>query len=114
MKIQELASKPKLIEIVLDDANLVETYGEPITFYTYDIVGMSTYFDFYNSRANSEFETLAKLIRKMILDENGKPVLSDDKDLPMDIMTACIIKVGEILGKQQGKKSTPTTGEAQA
>lgn len=114
MKIQDLASKPKLIEIVLDDPNLVETYGEPVTFYAYDIVGMSTYFDFYNSRANSEFETLAKLIRKLILDENGQPVLTDDKDLPMDIMTAAVIKVGEILGKSQGKKSTPQTGAAQA
>ena len=113
MKIQSFVTTPQLIEVVLDESSLVESYGEPITFYTYDIVSMSVYFDFFNARSNSEFDLLTKLIKSMILDDKGKPVLSDDKDLPIDIVTAAVIKLGDILGKSQGKKSTPKTGEVQ-
>ncbi len=111
--IKEFASKPKLIEIILDDPSLLETYAEPITFHTYDIVSLSTYFDFYNSCNNSEFETLEKMIRKLILDDKGKAVLAVDEDLPIDIAAASISKIGEILGKSQSKSSIQKTGEPQ-
>jgi len=110
MNIKEFASKPQLIEIVLDDEELVEKYGEPITFYTYNIVRMSTYFDFFNARSNNEFTNLDKMMKAMILDKNGKAVLDIDEDLPIDIAAAAINKIGEILGKPQSKTSTPTTG----
>jgi hypothetical protein len=113
MNIQSLVTTPQLIEVVLDEPSLIETYGEPITFHTYDIVSMSVYFDFFNARSNSEFDMLTKLIKSMILDEKGKPVLTEEKDLPIDIVTASVIKLGEILGKSQGKKSTQKTGEVQ-
>ena len=113
MNIEKFAHTPKLIEVILDDENLVEEYGEPITFYAYDIVSMNIYFDFFNLRSNSEFENLHKLIKTMILNDKGEPVLTENKDLPMDIMTSAIVKIGEILGKSLGKKSTQTTGKAQ-
>ena len=50
MNIENFVSAPKLIEIVIDDKELVEAYGEPITFYSYDIVKMRIYFDFFNAR----------------------------------------------------------------
>ena len=113
MKIQSLVSTPKLTEIVLDDKELVETYGEPITFYAYDIVPMSMYFEFFNARSKGEYEALGKLIRKMILSEDGKPVMSEQQDLPMDIMASAISKIGEILGKSLSKTSTQKTGLVQ-
>lgn len=113
MKIQQLVSTPKLIEIVLDDKDLVETYGEPITFHAYDIVPMSMYFEFFNARSKSEYEALGKLIRKMILNDKGEPVMTEQQDLPMDIMAQAITKIGDILGKSLSKTSTQTTGEAQ-
>lgn len=113
MNIKEFASKPELMEVVLDNADLVEKYGEPITFYTYNIVRMSTYFDFFNARSNNEFTNLDKMMKSMILDKDGKQVLADDEDLPIDIAAATINKIGEILGKSQSKASIQTTGEAQ-
>lgn len=113
MNIKEFASKPELIEIVLDDKDLVERYGEPITFYTLSIVRMSTYFDFFNARSNNEFSNLDKMMKSMILDKNGNKVLADDEDLPIDIAAAAINKIGEILGKSQSKTSTQTTGDQQ-
>jgi hypothetical protein len=113
MNIKDFASKPQLIEIVLDSDDLVEKYGEPITFYTYNIVRMSTYFDFFNARSNNEFTNLDKMMKSMILDSHGNRVLSDDEDLPIDIAAAAINKIGEILGKPQSKASIQTTGDQQ-
>lgn len=113
MNIKDFASKPKLIEVVIDNKDVVERYGEPITFYTYDIVRMSTYFDFFNARSNNEFANLDKMMKSMILDKDGKQVLADDEDLPIDIAAGAINKIGEILGKSQSKASTQTTGDQQ-
>lgn len=106
MNIKKFASVPTLLEIILDSPELVEKYGEPITFYTYDIVPLATYFDFYTARSNSEFEQLDKMMKKMILDANGKPVLAHNEDLPIDIAAAAINKLGELLGKSQSKTLT--------
>ena len=111
MKIQDLATTPKLIEVKLDDPDLVNTYGEPVTFHTYDIVGMNVYFDFFNARSNSEYEMLSSIVKKLILNDKGEPVLSEGKDLPIDIMAQAIIKLGDILGKSPSKKSTPKSGK---
>lgn len=113
MNIKQFATKPKLIEIVLDESTLVETYGEPITFHTYDTVSLSTYFDFYNARSKSEYDNLEKIIHTMVLNDKGERVLQDDEDLPVDIAAAAIAKIGEILGKSHSKSSTPVTGEPQ-
>jgi hypothetical protein len=111
MNIQEFASTPKLIEIVLDDKELLEKYNEPITFHTYDIVGLSTYFEFFNARSDGQYEQLDKIIKKLILNDKGKPAIKNDQDLPIDIAAAAINKIGAILGKSQSKTSTPTVGE---
>ena len=111
MNIKQFASVPKLTEIVLDDKDLVEKYGEPITFWTYDIVGLSTYFEFFNARTEGQFDNLGKILKKLILLEDGKPALADNEDLPIDIAAAAINKIGEILGKSQSKTLTPKTGK---
>ncbi len=111
MNIKDFASKPELVEIVIDDPDLVKKYGEPITFHTYNIVRMSTYFDFFSARSNNEFAQLDKMMKSMILDKKGNKVLADDEDLPIDIAAAVINKIGEILGKPLSKASIQTTGD---
>lgn len=111
MNIKKYASVPQLIEIVLDSQELLDRYEEPITFYTYDIVPMTTYFEFFNARSNNEFVQLDKMMKNMILDKDGKRVLADDEDLPIDIAAAVINKLGDILGKSLSKASTQKVGE---
>jgi len=111
MNIKKFASVPTLVKIELNDSALVEKYGEAITFYTYDVVGMSTYFDFFDARSNSEYKQLDKMLRNLILDEKGNKVLADNEDLPIDIAAAAVVRLGEILGKSQSKASTPTVGD---
>lgn len=111
MKINELASTPKLTQIDLNAPEILEKYGEPVTFWTYDIVSLSTYFEFYNARSNSEFDNLSKMMRKLILLEDGKQAIQDNEDLPIDIAAAAINKVAEILGKSQSRSSTQKVGK---
>jgi hypothetical protein len=111
MNIKKFASVPKLTEVVLDDAELVEAYGEPITFYTHDIVTMNTYFDFFTARSENDFANLSKIMKGLIMDEKGQPALADDEDLPIDIAAAAMTKLAEMLGKSQTKTSTQTVGE---
>lgn len=113
MNIKQFASKPKLIEIVVDSPDLVEKYGEPITFHTFDIVGLNTYFEFFNAQSDRNYNHLDGIIKKLILDENGNPALDKDEDLPIDIAAAVISKLGEILGKSQSKTSTQNDGTQQ-
>jgi len=109
--IKEFASVPKLIQVQLDDVDLVAKYGEPIIFYTYSVVGLSTYFEFFNARADQQFDNLGKMLKQLILLEDGKPALADNEDLPIDIAAAAINKIGEILGKSQSRTSTQTVGQ---
>jgi len=113
VNIKDFASKSELIEMIIDNDDIIEKYGEPITFHTYNIVRMSTYFDFFNARSNNEFSNLDKMMKSMILDKDGNRILADDEDLPIDIAAAVINKLGEVLGKPQSKASIQTIGEAQ-
>ena len=72
MNIKELATKPKLVEITLDEPTLVEKYGETITFYTYDTVSLTAYFDFYDATSENQCANLEKTTRKMILQSHAK------------------------------------------
>ena len=111
MNINKFASVPKLTRMDLDDKDLVEKYGEAITFWTYDIVSLNTYFDFFNARSENQMANLGNMMRKMILLEDGSPALADNEDLPIDIAVAALNKIGDILGKSQSRASTPTTGK---
>ena len=113
MNIKQYAAKPKLTELKITDPEIVEKYGEEISFFTYDVVGMSTYFDFFDARQKGNFTNLGKLMKQMILDDQGKPALAEDEDLPIDIAAAAVNLLGEVLGKSQSKTSTQKTGKRQ-
>ena len=110
MEISKFASKPQLIEIVMDSKDLVEKYSEPITFYTWDIVNLKTYFEFFNSRSDGDFESIQLMMKKLILDKNGNAALKEDQVLPIDIASEAIKHIGDILGKSLSKPSTQTSG----
>jgi hypothetical protein len=51
------------------------------------------------------------MMKQLILNEEGKPALKDNEDLPIDIAAAAINKLGDILGKSQSKASTQKSGK---
>lgn len=110
MDIKQLARKPKLVEIVIDDAAIVEAYGSTITFYMLDFVDINTYFDFFRSQGDNDSQHLNSMMRSIILTKEGKPALSQDEALPIDVAIAALTKINETLGKSNPKSLTTNPG----
>lgn len=98
MKLEQLASKPQLTKLTIDNPDIVETYGEELEFYVWDRLDMATYTKLAGID-QSDVTVMYAALRDMILDADGKPVMTDELVLPMDVMTAAVEKVVARLGK---------------
>ncbi len=98
MKLQELAAKPQLTKITINDSDIVEAYGDELDFYVQDRLPIDTYTKLASVKQDDPSE-MYKVIQELILDEHGHPVMSDGNILPMDVMNAAVLKVTESLGK---------------
>jgi hypothetical protein len=110
MDIRQLAKKPELIEVVLDDQAIIDEYGESITFWMKDFVDINTYFDFFKSQSDKTGDELGKLLARLILNKDGEPVLGEGETFPIDITVAALTKINERLGKSKTKRSTSNSG----
>lgn len=98
MKLTQLAAKPQLIEIVIDDADIVEQYGDAIVFYTWDRQPLEI-FSKLASATGTDTAALIHIVRTLILDEAGEQVLKDDVMLPSPVLVRVIARVVDALGK---------------
>lgn len=98
MKLNQLAAKPKLIKIILDDEEIVKEFGESIEFHTFDRQPMENFLKLASIDSNN-VSGLIDAIRTLVLDENGKQVLTNDIALPNKVMMKVVAKVVEGLGK---------------
>ena len=98
MKLSELASKPQLTEMIINDDAIVEKYGEELQFFVLDRLPIETYTKLASVKTDDPGE-MYHVIKELILDENGQPVMRDGNVLPMDVMNAAVMKVTESLGK---------------
>ena len=98
MKLSQLAGKPQLIEITIDDKDIVEEFGEAIEFYTWDRQPMDVFLRLASVDA-ANYSSILDAVRTLVLDEEGKPVLDGENSLPTKIMMRVITKVIEGLGK---------------
>jgi len=102
MKLTQLASKPKLECVTIDDADIVELYGEPLEFYMYDRQDMETFMSMASLDQENQSEIL-KVISNLVYDEEGNHVITDEISLPIPVMTKVIQKVVSRLGNLQGQ-----------
>jgi hypothetical protein len=100
MKLSQLASKPQLIKITLDDEETKTNYGDELEFYIYDRQDMDNFVKLATLDA-AQFDKLAATVNDMILNEDGTKVVKDGLALPTDVMMKAIQKVIEVLGKPQ-------------
>ena len=110
MDISKLARKAELIQITLDAPDLVEQYGEPISFWMKDFIDVTSYFDFFKAQADSDAGKLGKLLTQMVLKEDGTPAMAIDDLLPIDIQIAMLTEINSALGKSKTVSSQATTG----
>jgi hypothetical protein len=98
MKLTQLAAKPKLIKLSIDDEQVRERYGDALEFWIYDRQPMSQFVKLAQMKSDN-FGEVVEVINSMILDEDGNTVIKDDLVLPTDIMTKVVGVIVETLGK---------------
>ena len=98
MKINQLASKPQLIKLTVDDEEIVAEYGEAIEFWTLDRQPLDTFMKLATA-SQTDPTQIIDIVRKLILDENGKQVIDGDQILPTSVFLKIIKKIVETLGK---------------
>lgn len=98
MKISQLASKPQLVKLVLDDSSIVERHGETIEFWTWDRQPLDIFMKLANSNAADQGSIIG-IVKSLILDEDGREVIADGATIPTDILIAAIDRIVRLLGK---------------
>jgi hypothetical protein len=98
MKLSQLAGKPQLIEVTIDDADIVEEFGEAIEFWTWDRQPMDVFLRLAAVDA-ANYSSILDAVKSLVLDEEGKPILDGENSLPTKVMMRVITKVIEGLGK---------------
>jgi hypothetical protein len=98
MKLTQLAAKPQLVKIELNDEDVVKEYGEPLEFHIWDRQPMDRFVKLAQMKGENMSE-LIEAVNDMVLDEEGNPIIKDGLVLPTNIMTKVIGKVVETLGK---------------
>lgn len=98
MKLSQICSEPQLVEITLDDKETVKQYGEPLVFHTWDRQPMEIFMRLANVDQKNTGE-LINVVKGLILDDAGKPILNDKNMLPTSVLMKAIAKVTEQLGK---------------
>ncbi len=98
MKLTQLATKPQLTKIVINESELVEKYGEEVEFYIHDRITLDQYTQLASIKSEN-FGEIMHLVKELVLDEEGVPVMDDEHVLPTDLLNACMLEVVEKLGK---------------
>lgn len=97
MRLSQLVAAPQLIEISIDDEATIAKHGEAITFHTWDRQPMTTFMALA-SATDGGASGIINIVKDLILDGNGVPVLTGDAMLPTDVLMKAIAKITQILG----------------
>jgi hypothetical protein len=97
MKLSQLVATPQLIEIHIDDEATIAKHGESIVFHTWDRQPMSVFMSLAGATEGNA-GGIINIVKDLILDSNGVPVLTGDAMLPTDVLMKAIAKVTQILG----------------
>lgn len=98
MKLSQLAAKPQLIKLTLDDAETIKEFGEPLEFCTWDRQPLDIFMKLA-SVAQGEATAMFDVVRTLILDDNGKQIITKEQMLPSSVLLKVVGKVVESLGK---------------
>lgn len=98
MKLTQLAAKPQLVKFVLDDEDTVKEFGEAIEFWSWDRQPLDTFMKLANANTQ-DLSQMLNIVKTLILDEDGKEILSNENMLPSNVLVKVIGKIVETLGK---------------
>lgn len=98
MNLQDLAVKPKLIKLTITEPKIVEKYGEELDFFVFDRQPLDVFAKLATLTEENPLQ-FTDMLSELILNEEGKPVMVEEKILPIDVLTEAVKLIGEKLGK---------------
>jgi hypothetical protein len=98
MKINQIASKPQLIKVIVDDISTIKEFGEAVEFWTWDRQPLDKFMKLASVKQDNPAEII-EIVKTLILDEDGKEVVNGENMLPTQLLIRIIQKVTETLGK---------------
>ena len=98
LKLTQLASKPQLIEIVLDTPEITAKYGDSLSFHILDRQPIDQFIKMATMGADNYGEMI-RMVNGLVLDETGASALKEGEALPNDVTMAVIAAVVDRLGK---------------
>lgn len=113
MDISKLAKTPQLVKLEISDADIVMEHGENVSFYIMDQIDVSTYFNFYKFQQTQDSDLLMSVLRKLVLNEDGKPAIAEDQVLPVNLTLAVLVRINDFLGKSSTKTTEKKDGNTQ-
>lgn len=100
MNITQLASKPQLIQLTLDDEDTIDRYGEALDFHIWDRQPLEKFVQLASmNKEDADYGQVIEFMKTAILDEKGNPVCKGELTLPHDVMFKAMNQVVEKLGK---------------
>lgn len=97
MKLSQLTAKPKLVQVVLDDEEILTEYKESLEFYTWDRQPLDVFMKLANVERDNP-SSIITIVKTLILDENAQEILTEDNMLPMNVLMKAIGKITDMLG----------------
>jgi hypothetical protein len=97
MKLSNLTAKPQLVEFTIDDEDTITKYGEAITFHTYDRQPLDVFMRLA-SATDGKTQDIILIVKDLILDEAGKPIITEEAMLPTDVLMKAISLITQKLG----------------
>lgn len=98
MKLSQIAKKPQLTKISIDDEDIVKEFGEPLEFWTWDRQPMDVFLRLSSVDTGNQSAIISS-VRELVMDEDGKQILSGEEVLPTWVLMRVMAKVVERLGK---------------
>jgi hypothetical protein len=98
MNLKQLAAKPQLIKLVLDDEDTIKEFGEPLDFYIYDRQPIDMFVKLAGL-TQSDLSSIVTIVNDMILDESGAKIVDGEMVLPQKLYMRVVEKVVKQLGE---------------
>jgi hypothetical protein len=97
-QLSQIAAKPQLIEVVLDDEQTIQEFGESIQFWTWDRQPLPMFMRLA-SLSGADTSAMIEVVRTLILDQDGKEIITETTMLPTPVLLRAIAKITDMLGK---------------
>lgn len=97
MLLSQLAAKPQLIKLSLDDEDVIKEYGEPLEFWIHDRQPIEKYIEMARA-GGDDIGEMIKIVNNLVLDEEGGVIAKDGLVFPSKLMIKILNKVVTTLG----------------